>query len=119
MTDQPTCGACRFWLGDDDGGYCRRRAPTVVVMQWEQTSKYHDSAPLTSEAMSFFPKVERSSWCGEHEPAGGGGGWARLKVGTTQHLAMYVRDDDGTTGPPPWDGSVTNPRFDMPSEGER
>jgi len=72
MTDQPTCGTCRFWKDDAHGGQCRRRAPTVVVKQWDELAYEEDSETFASvcEVVSHCPKVSASFWCGEHEPSG-------------------------------------------------
>lgn len=59
------CSACKYWnKTHGDVGDCRKNAPHVIAVPTQN--------PLTREqglqALSLFPPMKLSEWCGEFEP---------------------------------------------------
>lgn len=64
MSDSPACGNCRFWLKNGQEEICRRFPPHVHFVPASASG-----ATITmAQTISFFPGMQITGWCGEHEP---------------------------------------------------
>jgi hypothetical protein len=59
------CSNCKFFQAGSAGlGECRRRAPAVLhVPEVERLT-----GKRVLRAVSYWPPINCSEWCGEHEP---------------------------------------------------
>lgn len=59
------CAQCRYFDRFEDeyaDGFCRRRAPVVVLNRNHDPEDLDDDSPPYK---SWFPRVEDRDWCGE------------------------------------------------------
>ncbi len=64
MNASRNCSNCRFFCNSgSETGECRKRAPQVLhVPEVERLSQRR-----ALRAISYWPPINQSEWCGEHE----------------------------------------------------
>lgn len=65
MTDE-SCATCRFFLSEEEPGYCRRFPPAVSMFK----KPVEFAKPQQFDVVSEFPRMKSSGWCGEWRPIG-------------------------------------------------
>lgn len=52
----PSCGSCRCWKAEEEGGMCRRNPPSVHALTDDNGTPY---------TISSWPMTDATDWCGE------------------------------------------------------
>jgi len=60
MNGDECCGNCKFFIGNEDDGACRRYPPRNILVRGP--GKHNDGV------MSLFPEQDSENWCGELAP---------------------------------------------------
>jgi hypothetical protein len=64
MSEGRNCSNCKFFHPQGETGECRRKAPAVLhVPEVERLTQKR-----ALRAISYWPPIVASEWCGEHEP---------------------------------------------------
>lgn len=57
----PQCYGCKFFARDNErGGHCHRYPPQIICEVGTQA--------INNQAQQYFPYMENTDWCGEHQP---------------------------------------------------